>query len=1081
MAAQIFPYGTALTVVWHLSKPDGTDFDITGYTYRVYYRTGNKETEANGSHVTASANTISIVIPATEPSAPGEYALRLVLYQNNKLFCTLNYNGAFVLSRRLAQDLAMETQQEEVQIVHLYTVAEFYLFTPIIPTVGSDGYWYVNGTKVTDGHGEFVPSSHTMEYDAQTNYIIIDRDRVDSQGHSIAQTITSLADALITAAEDHETAQEDHSTAAGDHQTAAADHSAATWDHQAIVDMIDLYEPITIYGDVTNAPDEEDITSDENDLLKFKDRGVIYGMGYCILRRNKTFAEQVTKTNTIYEIRYDFDLDGETVSLPEGCVFKFVGGQVSNGSLSGDFSTNAWHFNDVEVIGSVEFTCEIPVPTENAKEFVETILEHKAVTSVEPTIFNFSAGERYMWDGVLKINRKNVTLTGGGTIEGTLHLGLDAEDFLNLHYDAYPTTAHFNIIVSNLRFSKYSVIGSYDDSTAIRNYIMTASPDDADNISISVVNVCHVKIANCFFDNVPYPIVYTPNSTYVNQNVRRLNVVNCDFEYCNIGILAPSIVESSTEYGDLLVANCNFFCYSRGIKCSCIDGFKVFNNVFNTTTRGYNIEAKYPGQFVITGNSFYGENNKASLLLDNVGKAVIVGNLFSSQSNSEGIYPTDLDSVACVIIKRTDTTTYTESLTIVGNQFSKVNKEMMIFFNGLFRGLSVTGNSVALNTNADSRRILYNVKADSTATTEMQPFIWPANFKSVGDHLQLKMEVIHDYLLGNLLYLDTRLPKTKRYYAYDREGTVTSLVEYKPIFVVSFSSAAASSSSSEVVFYFNGVRYAITDVSSSSSASVVLGKVINALTGDWASSYNFSIIGSLLWIVGKAASAPVYAPFHTYSTTSSQVLQCVYQNLGYRHIFKDVDGKNYITLPINNNYSGIDSSDNGKKLVLNGKEFTLQATTIEDAHGTLYYRDLTTPVPSLRYVIFSNDTFFGAGEGCTDSADTIVSAIVTFAYSDIYSVGENNTIVVTEAGVEFRPYHYNGWYWTWRNHVASIKLLTPEGLEYDSASDTYNNSGATASRPTDVKTGFIYFDETLGKGIVWNGSAWINLDGPALS
>ena len=327
MAAQIFPYGTALTVVWHLSKPDGTDFDITGYTYRVYYRTGNKETEANGSHVTASANTISIVIPATEPSAPGEYALRLVLYQNNKLFCTLNYNGAFVLSRRLAQDLAMETQQEEVQIVHLYTVAEFYLFTPIIPTVGSDGYWYVNGTKVTDGHGEFVPSSHTMEYDAQTNYIIIDRDRVDSQGHSIAQTITSLADALITAAEDHETAQEDHSTAAGDHQTAAADHSAATWDHQAIVDMIDLYEPITINGDVTNAPDEEDITSDENDLLKFKDRGVIYGMGYCILRRNKTFAEQLTKTNTIYEIRYDFTLT-ENVTIPVGCVLRFNGGSI---------------------------------------------------------------------------------------------------------------------------------------------------------------------------------------------------------------------------------------------------------------------------------------------------------------------------------------------------------------------------------------------------------------------------------------------------------------------------------------------------------------------------------------------------------------------------------------------------------------------------------------------------------------------------------------------------------------------------------------------------------------------------------
>ena len=196
MAAQIFPYGTALTVVWHLSKPDGTDFDISGYTYRVYYRTGNKETEASGSHLTASGNTISIVIPATEPSAPGEYALRLVLYQNNKLFCTLNYNGAFVLSRRLAQDLAVETQQEEVQVVHLYTVAEFYLLAPIIPTVGSGGYWYVNGTLVTDGQGEYVPASHTMEFDAETNYIVIDKGRVDKDGNSIEQYITVLGNGI---------------------------------------------------------------------------------------------------------------------------------------------------------------------------------------------------------------------------------------------------------------------------------------------------------------------------------------------------------------------------------------------------------------------------------------------------------------------------------------------------------------------------------------------------------------------------------------------------------------------------------------------------------------------------------------------------------------------------------------------------------------------------------------------------------------------------------------------------------------------------------------------------------------------
>jgi len=99
---------------------------------------------------------------------------------------------------------------------------------------------------------------------------------------------------------------------------------------------IDAITPIVIEGNVTNAPDEEDITTDSSDLLKFKDRtpGVKF-KGYVILRKNKTFAEQVVATNTIYEIRYGFDLNGATVTIPEGCTLKFNGGSVDNGTIVG--------------------------------------------------------------------------------------------------------------------------------------------------------------------------------------------------------------------------------------------------------------------------------------------------------------------------------------------------------------------------------------------------------------------------------------------------------------------------------------------------------------------------------------------------------------------------------------------------------------------------------------------------------------------------------------------------------------------------------------------------------------------------
>ena len=57
-----------------------------------------------------------------------------------------------------------------------------------------------------------------------------------------------------------------------------------------------------------------------------------------ILRKDKTFAEQVTQTNTIYEIRYDFDLNNEEVIIKNGCVLNFVGGSISNGTINGNSS-----------------------------------------------------------------------------------------------------------------------------------------------------------------------------------------------------------------------------------------------------------------------------------------------------------------------------------------------------------------------------------------------------------------------------------------------------------------------------------------------------------------------------------------------------------------------------------------------------------------------------------------------------------------------------------------------------------------------------------------------------------------------
>ena len=100
------------------------------------------------------------------------------------------------------------------------------------------------------------------------------------------------------------------------------------------------------YGSIAVQVDEEDTTTDKG-KIKFKDRAYepdkFSGKGYKILRKNivcntetkeaKNILTQdmINEPNTVYEIRYDFDLNGETINIPEGCTLKFEGGSLSNG------------------------------------------------------------------------------------------------------------------------------------------------------------------------------------------------------------------------------------------------------------------------------------------------------------------------------------------------------------------------------------------------------------------------------------------------------------------------------------------------------------------------------------------------------------------------------------------------------------------------------------------------------------------------------------------------------------------------------------------------------------------------------
>lgn len=125
------------------------------------------------------------------------------------------------------------------------------------------------------------------------------------------------------------------------------------WNNATLwVDLIERIQGISII-------DSEDITATVDNLnqtsLTFADKNYnttdYSGLGRVYLRKNiqtvvnpntgitysTNFLTQamLSKENTIYIIQYDYNLNGQTITIPSGCVLLFEGGSISNGTLKG--------------------------------------------------------------------------------------------------------------------------------------------------------------------------------------------------------------------------------------------------------------------------------------------------------------------------------------------------------------------------------------------------------------------------------------------------------------------------------------------------------------------------------------------------------------------------------------------------------------------------------------------------------------------------------------------------------------------------------------------------------------------------
>lgn len=242
-------------------------------------------------------------------------------------------------------------------------------------------------------------------------------------------------------------------------------------------------------GTIINAPDDEDLVATEENTLKFADRPAINAVGYVILRKNKTFAEQVTETNTIYEIRYDFDLGGESVTIPAGCILKFEGGKVTNGTLVGqntgiEAGTAQIFDTDITLSGSWNVAEAYPewfgAVCNGSTNCTAAIQKCFSINTPGNLAVRFSSGQYLISPDTLTITRSNLSLIGYNSVIKTNEAS---------SYDYFITAASGlqNVLISGIVFDQR------DDT-----YMATGTSIGGCRI-IKIASVDFLKIDNCTF------------------------------------------------------------------------------------------------------------------------------------------------------------------------------------------------------------------------------------------------------------------------------------------------------------------------------------------------------------------------------------------------------------------------------------------------------------------------------------------------------------------------------------------------------------------------------------------------------
>lgn len=365
-------------------------------------------------------------------------------------------------------------------------------------------------------------------------------------------------------------------------------------------------------GTITNFPDEEDLTVKDNNL-KFNNKSYVpnsqSGLGRNYVRKNISNSinvfnqDLINQSDTIYHIQYDYNLQGQTITLPANVVLNFEGGSFSNGSLVFNntkiITNRSGIFNSIQVSGIIQNNTILLSWWSNVEygELLNNLIASNDYITIDKDIeittpINIQKGCTIVSDlkNIISLTDNNsyiagINITSGNVTINNIHLLLNDLDVKGIYAHGSSEAYIGNININNVDVSHFGSKSGIDFEYVENSQISKCKVFDstAYNGSVSLgaiyaVYSSNIRVESCDVYNVhPKGINFHRSQNCIATNcfvtdttsIYAIGIYTQEsdhvvYDNCIVTRAKGSGCKISSKSNNVIVKNCSFIDISGG-------------------------------------------------------------------------------------------------------------------------------------------------------------------------------------------------------------------------------------------------------------------------------------------------------------------------------------------------------------------------------------------------------------------------------------------------------------------------------------------------------------------------------------